>query len=282
MLILDPIYTWTDINPAEFGLSHVELPDVFAGANVHIGMDHPNLQDIISCCCCLRLDYYLMWSQMRVFGQKSGSGYLADWINVPRPPLYRIGRGMWNNEACPSTKLEESSTIASGNAMFDNADFNVTYALNKIANAGFSMDRRIKIQISVTAVVALSEYCYKIKGTDSDCHYKGGDLSGCVYEEPQVVKTLAAGQAAYQQEIVVNNGKPVYGSGNPYYRVIDQEDDIACLQKLAGNGTVQFRDLVEDFSLNINNSIASEKQSPDYEPLAPKFFNSRYTHCNGM
>ena len=259
----------------------MELPDVFAGANVHIAMDHPNPQDIINCCCCLRLDYYLAWSQMRVFGWKSGSTYLADWINVPRQSVHRVGRDRWSNETCSSTKLEESSTIASGNAIFYNTDFDVTYALNKIANAGFSMNR-LKIQISVTAVVALSEYCYKIKGTASgNCHYKGGDLRGCVYEEPQVVKTLAAGQAAYQQEIFVNNGKPVYGSGNPYYRVIDQEDDIACLEWLAGNGNMQFGG-VDSFRLNINNCFDSEKQSPHYEALAPKFFNNTYCWPRSM
>ena len=260
----------------------MELPDVFAGANVHIGMDHPNPQDIINCCCCLRLDYYLTWSQMRVFGWKSGSTYLADWINIPQQSVHRVGRDVWSNETCSSTKLEESSTIASGNAIFDNADFDVTYALNKIANAGFSMDRRIKIQISVTAVVALSEYCYKIKGTASgDCYFKGGDLRGCVYSKPQVLKTLAAGQAAYQQEIVVNNGKPAFGSGNPYYRVIDQEDDIECLEWLAGNENMQFGG-VDNFRLNINNCFDSEKQSPRYEALAPKFFNNTYCWPRSM
>jgi len=278
VLILHPIYSWTDINPAGFGPSLVRLPTVFAGANVHIAMDHPNPLDMTNCCCCLRLDYYLTWSQMRVFGWKSGRTYLADWINVRWPFVHKIGRGMWSNETCSSTKLEESSTIASGNAIFENADFNVTYALNKIANAGFSMNG-LTIQISVTAVVALSEYCYKINGTDSDCHYKGGDLKGCVYSEPQVLKTLAAGQAAYQQIIYVNNREPHYGEGKPYYHLMDQ-DDLPCLQKFAGNGSRQFRE-VDNFCLNINNSFDSERQSPDFEPLTPKFFNN-HTYCSGM
>lgn len=248
---------------------------MFAGANVHIAMDNPNPQDIVSCCCCLRLDYYLTWSQMRVFGWKSGSTYLADWINVRWPLVQKIGRGVWSNETCSSTKLEESSTIASGNAIFENADFDVTYAQNKVANAGFSMDG-LRMRISATVVVALSEYCYKIKGTDSDCHYKGKDLKECVYRKPQILRTLAAGQAAYQQEIYWNGIGPVYGTGHAYYRLMDQEDDISCLEWFAGNGNMQSGG-VENFGLNIKNTIDSEKPSPANEPLAPKYFN--YAYC---
>lgn len=243
-------------------------------------MNQPQAQGT-NCCCCLRLDYYLTWSQMRAYGNKNGSSYLADWINDRFHFINHFGRGRWSNTDCPFTKVDESSTIASGNAIFQNGYFDVMQAIKKVANAGFLM-RDVTIQFTVTVVVALSEYCYKIHGTTSDCHYHDSDLKGCVYRKPQVVRTLAAGQASYCQMIRVADGKPDwFGTGVPDYRAINQEDDIKCLEKIAGNGDIQFKEEY-GFNLNINNTVTNESQSSSWEALKPNYFTHAKCKHSGM
>ena len=280
LLILHPIYGWEDVaNRAVFGEKClVKLPNIYAGAQAYITMNHPHTQDA-NCCCCLRLDYYLTWSQMRVYGYNSRRGgfYIADWINHPSRSFWnRIGHARWNNADCPSTVLHEDSTITSGHAIFETSNFDATDALDKATHEGFILP--LKIQFSVTVVVTLSEYCYKMFDAATDCQYSGQKLRGCVYSKPQVVSTLAAGQASYRQMIDVTETGYSRGGGLVSYQVINQ-DDIKCLEKFTGNATKLFMPYY-NFNLNLNIPVTREEESHDFQTLLPSYFNN--TYCSDM
>lgn len=256
----------------------MKLPNIYTGAYAYITMNHPHTQDV-NCCCCLRLDYYLTWSQMRVYGNNSrrGGSYIADWINNPWSFWNKIGHARWSNADCPSTVLHENSTIASGNAIFETSNFDVTYAFDKVTRAGFILP--LAIQFSVTVVVALSEYCYKMSNAATDCQYSGYKLRNCVYSKPQVVRTLAAGQASYRQMIHVTENGYGIGGGLVNYQAINQENDIKCLEEFAGNGTRQFTPY-DNFNLNLNISVTREEESYEWQALLPNYFN--HTYCRDM
>ena len=262
----------------------MQLPNIYAGAYANIAMNRPQAQDT-TCCCCVSLDYYLTWSQMRAYGNKTGSGdsHLADWVNYNTVSFKNsIGHGRWNNLECFFSKVSDSSTVGGGNAMFGNNNFNVTYAVDKVKKAGFSMQNVVTIEFLVTVVVALNEYCYKVNGTTADCNYHGGNLRYCVHMKPQVVRTLVAGQASYSQIIYVINGEPSgFGLGTPHYRMINQEDDIACLEMFAGDHDKQY-DQDESFSLNINNRPVRDVPSSSWVALKPTYFTNDYCKQRGM
>ena len=254
----------------------VKLPNVYTGAQAYITMNHPHTQDA-DCCCCLRLDYYLTWSQMRVHGYNSRRGgfYIADWINDRWFFVNRIGHARWSNADCPSTVLDEKSTITSGHAKFENSYFNATYALDKATHEGFTLP--LRIQFSVTVVVALSEYCYKMSNAGTDCQYSGYKLRSCVYSNPQVMRILAAGQASYRQMIQVTDTGYSRGGGFVGYQEINQLNDIKCLEEFAGNADWQFQQHA-NFNLNVNTPATREEESYKWQGLLPIYFNS--TNCD--
>ena len=287
-LVLHPRYSWSNsIICIEVGeRCSVRLPNVYAGAQVHITMNRPYPPDTY-CCCCLRLDYYLTWSQLRVFGynsQKQGH-YIADWImhmnnSQNSSFLETIGHGVWPpNTYCPSAVIRDTSTIASGNAMFDNADFDVDHALDMAIAANFTRQQYIYMTFSVTVVVALNQYCYKIKNATTSCQYSGEELRDCIYSSPQVVNTLAAGEASYIQPFYFPAGSsPFAGAGVLKTREIERKEDIECLEEFAGNESKLFHP-VDNFNLNLHNVGAPMyNETSTWQPLEANYFTSE--KCN--
>lgn len=285
--MLHPLYSWPgSTSCADLGENCLfELPDVYAGAQVQIAMNHPHTPDT-NCCCCLRLDYYLTWSQVRVFGQNSQKrgDYIADWMNAygyNGSFLEKIGHGKWRpNMYCPSLVLHNTSTIAGGHAIFSNAAFDLSHALDKAIDAGFTRQTSLMIEFSVTVVVALSQYCYKIKNATTDCQYSGKELRTCVYGSPQVLSTLAAGEASYRQTFLIPPvGSPSPGTGLANYRRIDQKEDIECLEEFAGNARKLFQP-DDNFNLNSIAGAPTYKESSSWQYIPANSFTS--DKCNHM
>ena len=277
-LELSPTYSSTD-NPNATDLGNIysfELPDVYAGAYAQMAMDPPCTSDG-NCCCCLRLDYYLTWSQLRVFGYNSrwNGNYIADWISNYFTDPKRICHGKWDDETCSYTKLSSSCTTASGHAKFDNANFDVRHALDRAANAGFDLiSHNLVMEFSVTVVVALNQYCYKLKDAATNCHYTT-PLKDCVYGTPQVVSTLGAGQVSYRQPFLVvhgSNPRPLPGQAIVCHREIDQGDDMRCLERLAENASGVCT--IADFSLNDSLSCLRCTRAATMQYLDPNYFTS--------
>lgn len=281
-LKLHPIYGLPDSpNITDLGDGYLfELPDIYAGAHAQIATNPPYTSDT-NCCCCLRLDYFLTWSQLRVFGhnsRKNGS-YMADWISEYFTTPKRICHGQWDHVNCSYTVLHNTCTIAGGNAKFGNAHFDVSLALDRAARAGFPIAKQdLRMEFSVTVVVALNQYCYKIRNPVANCQYRG-DLNDCVYDSPQVVNTLAAGQTSYRQTFyVLPGGRIRVGVGYVCPKEINQGDDTRCLETLAETASGGCE--IDNFSLNTNLRGPSYKESAAWQCLDPNYFNS--DRCNVM